>query len=292
MNAPGAMDWRTLVDAETLAAHLGAPDLRLVDARFSLGGADADAGAAAWRAGHLPGAGYADLDRDISDHRKPRTHGRHPLPDAQDFCAVLVRLGITPESQVVVYDHGDGAMAAARFWWLLRLLGHARVAVLDGGFARWQVLGLPVETSLPTIAPGVYDGSFDHTQIADADEVARSVDSGAALLLDARAAERFRGEVEPLDARAGHIPGARNRPYLHNLADGRFAPRHVLREQFDALLGDTPPSRVLLSCGSGVTACHNLLAMEHAGLRGARVYAGSWSGWISDPSRPVAVGDG
>jgi thiosulfate/3-mercaptopyruvate sulfurtransferase len=285
------MDWRTLVDAEALAAHLGAPGLRLVDARFTLGGADADAGPAAWRAGHLPGAGHADLDRDLSDHRKSPAHGRHPLPEAQDFCAVLVRLGITPDAQVVVYDHGDGAMAAARFWWLLRLLGHERVAVLDGGFARWKSLGLPVETSVPQVAPGHYAGSFDATQIANAGEVARTVANGTALLLDARAPERFRGEVEPLDARAGHVPGARNRPYVQNLADGRFAPRHVLREQFDALLGDTPPSRVLLSCGSGVTACHNLLAMEHAGLRGARVYASSWSGWISDPSRPVALGD-
>jgi thiosulfate/3-mercaptopyruvate sulfurtransferase len=286
------MDWETLVDAETLAAHLGEDALRLVDARFTLGGADANAGEAAWRAGHLPGAGYVDLDRDLSDHRKPASHGRHPMPDARDFRAVLARLGITPDVQVVVYDHGDGAMAAARFWWLLRLLGHRRVALLDGGFARWQALGLPVAADVPAVAPGAYAGAFDASQIVDADEVAHTVPSGAALLLDARAAERFRGDVEPLDVRAGHIPGARNRPDSQNLADGRFAPRHVLREQFDALLGDTPPSRVVLSCGSGVTACHNLLAMEHAGLRGARVYAGSFSGWISDPTRPVELGAG
>jgi thiosulfate/3-mercaptopyruvate sulfurtransferase len=240
----------------------------------------------------LPGAGYADLDRDLSDHRKPASQGRHPIPDARDFRAVLARLGITPDAQVVVYDHGDGAMAAARFWWLLRLLGHRRVAVLDGGFARWQALGLPVAADVPAVAPGAYAGEFDASQIVDAEEVAHTVPSGAALLLDARAAERFRGDVEPLDVRAGHIPGARNRPYSQNLVDGRFAPRHVLREQFDALLGDTPPSRVVLSCGSGVTACHNLLAMEHAGLRGARVYAGSFSGWISDPTRPVELGAG
>ena len=285
------MDWRTLVDAETLARHLGVPGLRLVDARFSLGGVAPGAGEAAWRTSHLPGAGYADLDRDLSDHGKPRAHGRHPLPDAASFCATLARLGITPDAQVVVYDHGDGAMAAARAWWLLRLLGHRRVAVLDGGFARWTALGLPLETTAPVIAPGRYDATFDAAQVVDADEVARTVPAGTARLLDARSAERFRGDVEPLDTRAGHIPGARNRPYGDNLVEGRFAPPQSLRAQFGALLDGVAPSRAVLSCGSGVTACHNLLAMEHAGLHGARVYAGSWSGWISDPARPVALGD-
>jgi thiosulfate/3-mercaptopyruvate sulfurtransferase len=285
------MDWQTLVEAEALAPHLGDPALRLVDARFTLGAADAAAGERAWRAGHLPGAGYADLDRDLSDHHKPAARGRHPLPDVADFLSVLVRLGITPEAQVVVYDHGDGAMAAARFWWLLRLLGHRRVAVLDGGFAAWTARGLPVETSAPAIAPGRYAGDFDRAQVASAEDVAAGLAAGTAVLLDARAPERFRGDVEPLDARAGHVPGARNRPWAANLADGRFLPRHALREQYEALLGDLPPTRAIVSCGSGVTACHDLLAMEHAGLHGARVFADSWSGWIADPSRPVATGD-
>jgi thiosulfate/3-mercaptopyruvate sulfurtransferase len=285
-----AMDWRTLVDAATLARHLGDPALRLVDARFSLGAADAGAGERAWRASHLPGAGYADLDRDLSDHRKPAARGRHPLPEAADFLAVLVRLGITPDVQVVVYDHGDGAMAAARFWWLLRLLGHQRVAVLDGGFAAWSTQGLPLETTSPVIAPGRYEGGFDMAQVASAADVADGLAAGTAVLLDARAPERFRGDVEPLDTRAGHVPGARNRPWADNLADGRFLPRHALREQYEALLGALPPTRAIVSCGSGVTACHDLLAMEHAGLHGARVYADSWSGWISDPSRPIATG--
>lgn len=291
VSAAGPMDWRTLVDAEVLAAHLGDPSLRIVDTRFVLGGADPKAGEAAWRLSHLPGAGYADLDRDLSDHRKPPARGRHPMPEAADFIATLARLGITPDAQVVVYDHGDAAMAAARMWWLLRLLGHRRVAVLDGGFARWTQLGLPLESGLPAITVGRYSGTFDSAQVASADDVGDGLAAGTAVLLDARAAERFRGDVEPLDARAGHVPGARNRPFTANLAGGRFLPRHALREQFEALLGGLPPSRAILSCGSGVTACQNLLAMEHAGLNGARVYADSWSGWISDPSRPVATGD-
>lgn len=294
------MDWRTLVVAEALAPRLGDPGLRLVDARFVLGGADPQAGERAWREARLPGAGFADLDRDLSDRRKPASEGRHPLPDADAFRATLARLGITPDAQVVVYDHGDGAMAAARFWWLLRLLGHARVAVLDGGFARWAALGLPLERGEPAAAPvapsGIaaaadgYPASFDATQVADAREVQRVLAAGGRLL-DARSRERFRGDVEPLDLRAGHIPGARNRPFGENLRAGRFRPAAELREDFLALLDGAAPRDVLLNCGSGVTACQNLLAMEHAGLHGARVYAGSWSGWISDPLRPVALGD-
>lgn len=284
------MNWTTLVSAEDLAAHLDDPALRIVDARFVLAGADASAGEAAWRSEHLPRAGYAHLDRDLSDHRKPASHGRHPLPEADAFCATLERLGISPDCQVVVYDAGDGAMAAARFWWLLRLLGHRRVAVLDGGFARWKSLQLPLEATTPAIAPGAYRASFDASMIADADEVARRLHEAPGWLLDARAPERFRGEVEPLDRVAGHIPGARNRPYSENMRDGCLRPAAELRAQFDSLLQGREPAEVVLNCGSGVTACHNLLAMEHAGLHGARLYAGSWSGWISDPSRPVATG--
>lgn len=280
-------DWMTLVAAEDLAAGLDASDLRLVDARFVLGGADPDAGEKAWLQAHLPGAGYAHLDRDLSDHRKPASEGRHPLPEAADFCATLERLGIDPETQVVVYDADDGAMAAARFWWLMKLLGHARVAVLDGGFARWLALGLPVEETLPALRRGSYRKQFDSTMIADAQEISQRAGEPRGWLLDARAPARFRGEVEPLDRVAGHIPGAVNRPYADNLLDGLFRPAGALREQFEARLARTDPRRAVLNCGSGVTACHNLLAMEHAGLHGARVYAGSWSGWISDPLRPV-----
>jgi thiosulfate/3-mercaptopyruvate sulfurtransferase len=285
------MNWTTLISAEELARRLGAPSLRIVDARFVLAGGDAEAGERAWRSGHVPGAGYAHLDRDLSDHHKPASEGRHPLPDADVFCATLERLGISPDSQVVVYDAADGAMAAARFWWLLKLLGHERVAVLDGGFARWLALGLPIETETPAPARGHYDAKFAEEKIGTADEVLRRIGEPGGWLLDARAAERFRGDVEPLDRVAGHIPGASNRPYSENFADGRFRPAEDLRREFSALLDGRLPADVLLNCGSGVTACHNLLAMEHAGLHGARVYAGSWSGWISDPERPVATGD-
>jgi thiosulfate/3-mercaptopyruvate sulfurtransferase len=183
-------------------------------------------------------------------------------------------------------------MAAARFWWLLRLLGHRRVAVLDGGWARWTQLGLPVVASVaPVPLPQqAFEPRFDAAQIATDAEVEARLEEAPGWIIDARAPERFRGEVEPLDRVAGHIPGASNRPFGANLREGRFLPAAELRAAFAALLGARAPGEVLLNCGSGVTACQNLLAMEHAGLHGARVYAGSWSGWISDPSRPVATG--
>lgn len=285
------MNWTTLVSAEDLSAALGDPGLVLVDCRHVLAGADPGGGERAWQASHLPGAGHVHLDRDLSDHRKPASLGRHPMPEAADFIAVLERLGVTRESQVVAYDAGDGAMAAARFWWLLRLLGHRRVAVLDGGFAAWTALELPVESSAPVLGQGSYSGEFDLGQVASTDEVLTRLRDTPGWLLDARAPERFRGEVEPLDPVAGHIPGARNRPYAENLERGRFRAPEVLRAAFESLLGGRAPHQVVLSCGSGVTACHNLLAMEHAGLHGARIYAPSWSGWVSGNVRPVATGD-
>ena len=285
------MSWTTVVSAEELASQLGDPSLRLVDARFVLAGGDAEAGERAWRESHLPGAGYVHLDRDLSDHHKPASKGRHPLPEAAAFCATLERLGINPQSQVVVYDAADGAMAAARFWWMLRLLGHRWVTVLDGGFARWMELQLPVTRDVPPVVPGRYQAKFDAHQIATAEDVAQRLGESPGWLIDARTAERFRGEVEPLDRVAGHIPGAVNRPYSQNISDGRFHSPNVLHREFSALLAGRSPAEVLLNCGSGVTACHNLLAMEHAGLHGARIYAGSWSGWISDPSRPIATKD-
>jgi thiosulfate/3-mercaptopyruvate sulfurtransferase len=288
------MDWTTLVSCEQLAAELGKPGLVVVDARFVFAGADADAGERSWRRQRLPRAGYVHLDRDLSDLRKPASQGRHPLPDARDFCRTLTRLGIAPETQVVVYDGSDGAMAASRFWWLLKLLGHDRVAVLDGGFARWQALGFPIEEGEPRAAD-VSDEypcrQFDPSQVIGDEQVQARLHESPGWLLDARAPERFRGEVEPIDRVAGHIPGAFNRPLSANLRDGRFRPAEELRKEFSALIGSRPPSEIFLSCGSGVTACHNLLAMEHAGLHGAKIYAGSWSGWISDPARPVAIGD-
>jgi thiosulfate/3-mercaptopyruvate sulfurtransferase len=280
-------NWTTLVSAEELAAQLGRDGLVVIDARAGL--ADPDAGAAAYAQSHIPGARYAHLDHDLSDHRK-RNAGRHPWPEAADFTAALERWGVSPEDQVVAYDHGDGALAAARLWALLRLLGHRRVAVLDGGWQRWNELGLPTDDALPTPPTTRYPGSFDQNRLLDADAVRAHLDAGG-LLIDARAAERFRGEVEPLDRVAGHVPGARNRPYAQNLQQGRFKPVAELAEGFAAVMGDYPPQQTVVMCGSGVTACHHLLAMEHAGLPGAGLFTGSWSGWVDDPSRPVATGE-
>jgi thiosulfate/3-mercaptopyruvate sulfurtransferase len=279
-------DWTTLVSAVDLHAALGRDDLVVLDARVSL--ADRNAGEAMYLEGHVPGARHADLDRDLSDHRKPHA-GRHPWPDAPDFCATLRRWGVHANDQVVVYDAGDGALAAARAWFLLRALGHRKVAVLDGGWARWLALGFPVDTAVPAPQPGDYDASFDESRLLDADAVKAYLQAGG-VLLDARAAERFRGDVEPLDKVAGHVPGARNRPYAANLREGRFKPAHELALEFGEAIGGGATQDVVVMCGSGVTACHHLLAMEYAGLPGGRLFTGSWSGWIDDPQRPVAAG--
>jgi thiosulfate/3-mercaptopyruvate sulfurtransferase len=276
-----AMNWNTIVSAEALLLELGNPDLIIVDARFVLG--DAQAGEQAWQTAHLPKASYVHLDRDLSDKQKPAHFGRHPLPNADDFCQTLMRCGISRQSQVVVYDANDGAMAAARFWYLLKLLGHDNVAVLDGGFARWLELGLPVNNEAPVLLPSLYHADFDQTQIVIADAIKNNLTAHDFVLLDARAAERYRGEVEPIDKIAGHIPGALNRPYSLNLENGRFRAAEVLKQEFLALLGRHRASETILYCGSGVTACHNLLAMEVAGLHGAKIFPPSWSGWISDP---------
>ncbi|AUZ55438.1 sulfurtransferase [Stenotrophomonas acidaminiphila] len=294
-----APPWTTLVDVASLAAALAAQAprlldaratastaLRLVDARFSL--ADPQSGAAQYAAGHLPGAVYADLNRDLSDLSR-QGHGRHPLPESDAFAATVGRWGIGPDTQVVVYDAGDGSMAAARLWWLLRLIGHRRVAVLDGGLAAWQAAAQPLSTEpaeVPALPP--YPGRFDLSQVAAADEIAARLSQAPGWLIDARAGERYRGEVEPLDRVAGHVPGARNRPFALNLRDGRFRPAAELRAELEPLLGTYAPGEAVMMCGSGVTACHLLLAFEVAGLGGARVFADSWSGWSSDPSRPVA----
>jgi thiosulfate/3-mercaptopyruvate sulfurtransferase len=294
MNASdsSSMRWNALVSAEELADVMGrserlAHGLALIDARFGIG--DPSQGERDYAAGHLPGAVYAHLDRDLSDHTR-HGHGRHPLPDAKDFSARLGGWGITPAHQVVVYDARDGAMAAARAWFMLKLLGHKRVAVLDGGYARWSQLGLPISTDAPQPAHVAYAAHYDASLLADADKLSHPDDADAPLLIDARAAERFRGDIEPLDSVAGHVPSAVNRPYAQNLkADGSFRSADELAAEYRTLLGRRTPDRVVLMCGSGVTACHDLLAMEYAGLHGARLYADSWSGWISDPLRKVAT---
>ncbi|BBD80456.1 sulfurtransferase [Aerosticca soli] len=276
--------YATLIDAVALAA-LPPARVLIVDCRCDL--ADADKGRRDYRSGHLPGAVHAELHGDLSDpSRAGQGLGRHPLPREEAFAATLGRWGWQPDLQVVCYDDAGGAMAAARLWWLLLWAG-VPAAVLDGGLAAWRAAGLPLETSVPERTPTRATLHFDANRVVlDADELRR-----APVILDARAAPRFRGEVEPLDRVAGHVPGARNHPYTENLQpDGRFKPAQALREAFLPLLGGHPPQSVVHMCGSGVTACHNVLAMEHAGLCGSRLYAPSWSGWVSDPSRPVARG--
>ncbi|EIL94201.1 MULTISPECIES: sulfurtransferase [Rhodanobacter] len=278
----------TLIDVDALAA-LSSDEVLVVDCRVDL--ADRTQGERTYLAGHIPGAVFADLERDLSDmSRVPEGLGRHPLPSTSAFNAVLGRWGWKPGLQVVCYDAGPGALAAARLWWLLRLAGVHNVAVLDGGIAAWQAAGLPLETDVHPRATTEVALPRDASQVI-VDHVALHA-APAPLLIDARAGARYRGEVEPLDRAAGHVPGARNRPYVDNLqADGRFKSPAQLRQEFAAVLGDATPDQVVHMCGSGVTACYNLLAMEHAGLHGSRLYAPSWSGWVSDPSRPVAKGE-
>ena len=277
----------TLISVAELAAW-PASDVLVVDCRHDL--ADAGKGERDYRAEHIPGAVFASLDHDLSDlTRTSLGLGRHPLPSEQSFSAALGRWGWRPGLQVVCYDAGNGALAAARLWWLLRLCGVQEVAVLDGGYAAWKAAGQPVTPQVTQPAPTRVSLHYDASQVLlDHAAVARLRQD---LLLDARAAPRYLGDVEPLDRAAGHVPGAANRPFSDNLqADGRFKSAEVLRQEFLALIGQHKPEQVVHMCGSGVTACHNMLAMEHAGLAGSRLYAPSWSGWVSDPSRPVAVG--
>lgn len=278
--------WTTLVQADVLSMALGRSDLVIVDCRFSL--LDPNQGEQAWLRGRIPGAVYAHLERDLSDISQ-FGHGRHPWPSEKLFLERLRRWGVTPTSQVIVYDDNDGAIAA-RLWFMLRVMGHEKVAVLDGGWIAWTSLGLPVSTAPSPPGASFISGSFDASRLLDANGVAArlAVDD---LLLDARAAARFRGDEEPLDRVAGHVPGAVNRPYALNLENGRFKSPVRLAAEYRELLQGRDPSEVVMMCGSGVTACHNLLAMERAGLKGAKLFTGSWSGWIADPTRPVATGD-
>ncbi|KLD70250.1 sulfurtransferase [Xanthomonas pisi] len=283
-------NWTTLVDSATLASALTHPQLRLLDARAAPPTApDPQAARKAYAQGHLPGAHYVDLDHDLADLSRA-DQGRHPLPQSVDFARRLGAWGIDPHSQVVVYDAGDGSMAAARAWWMLRLMGHRRVAVLDGGLAAWRAAGLALTTEPPAVHDGAaYPGNFDADAVVEADQILARLEQAPGWLLDARAGERFRGEVEPIDPVAGHVPGAVSRPLGLSIRDGRFKPADELRAELSALLGAYPPEQAVVMCGSGVTACHLLLALEVAGLSGARVYAGSWSGWLQDPARPVAT---
>jgi thiosulfate/3-mercaptopyruvate sulfurtransferase len=274
------LTYRTLITAQALQA-LQEPVV-LLDCSHDL--ADAAAGERAFAAGHLPGAVHANLERDLSGAKTGR-NGRHPLPERHAFATRAGDWGIAPGVQVVAYD-GQGSPYAARAWWLLRWLGHDAVAVLDGGIAAWQAAGgvFGTDTAVPAARPP-YPAGTPAMPIIDSDALLASL--GRLRIVDARAGERFRGEVEPLDPVPGHIPGATHRFFRDNLqGDGRFKTGAQLRAEFDAWA--TPVAEVVHQCGSGVTACHNLLAMAHAGLHGSLLYPGSWSEWCSDPARPVA----
>jgi len=277
----------TLVDTGTLAAHLDDPEWAVFDCRSVLG--DAQAGPRAYTQGHIPGACYIHLERDLSGLVTPET-GRHPLPDPTRLAGILGRAGVDAHVQIVAYDDAGGAYAA-RLWWLARWLGHPRAAVLDGGWQRWLKEGRAQSTEAPHPAARKFPlkGADREAWLSTAEvlEMVRGRKHGR--LLDARAPVRYRGEQEPIDPVAGHVPGAVNLPYAESVAeDGRFKNPEALRQAFEAALGGLRPDQAVCMCGSGVTACHHLLAMEVAGLKGARLYAGSWSEWIRDPTRPVA----
>ncbi|PKD42063.1 sulfurtransferase [Methylomonas sp. Kb3] len=281
------MSYTTLVSADILAANLDNPDWRIFDCRFSL--ADVTAGHKSYRQGHIPGARYADLNQDLSSPVQSYT-GRHPLPDFNVLGKKLGDWGVNNRSQIVVYDDAGGAFAG-RMWWLLRTMGHTQVAVLNGGFTRWQKRDFPVTTVLPNITASQFRVYLDNKQWLDADQVANGLATRKFTLIDARTPERFHGRQEPIDPVAGHVPKARNRPLHTNLdKSGLFLPADQLHQQFSALVAPYPAEQVVHMCGSGVTACHNLLAMEIAGLKDSKLYAGSWSEWITNRNRAVARG--
>jgi thiosulfate/3-mercaptopyruvate sulfurtransferase len=280
--------YTTIVSTDVLAAHLHDPAYVVVDCRFKLD--DVGWGALQWKAGHIPGARYAHLDTDLSGPKTGR-NGRHPLPDPAVLSATLGRFGITSGRQVVGYDQ-DSGMFASRLWWLLRWLGHESVAVLDGGFAKWVAEGRPISSADERREPVEFQGTPHSEMTVAASDVASRAGASGWRVLDARAPERYRGEVEPMDPVAGHIPGAKSYFFQQNLDEGgTLRTPEDLRARFRSVIGDVEPDHVICYCGSGVQASHDLLALEHAGMRGAKLYPGSWSEWVSDSSRPVATGD-
>ena len=289
-SGPGSLSetaLQPLVDAKTLAERLAEPDWIIVDCRFRL--TEPDAGYSAYRRGHIPGARYAHLDDDLAADPGPGD-GRHPLPDPERFAITPGAWGISNLSSVVVYDDASGAIAA-RLWWLLRWLGHERVAVLDGGLDAWQADGLPLETITPTWQAARYlPATVREDWVVTSDDLQQLLESGA-LLLDARSAERFRGIEEPIDPIAGHVPGATNLPFTTTLTPaGTLLEPGRLRDDLTSVLAGRDITDVVAMCGSGVTACHVLLALSAAGLGDGRLYAGSWSEWIRSGNRPIATG--
>ncbi|HWX28987.1 MAG TPA: sulfurtransferase [Steroidobacteraceae bacterium] len=281
------MEFHTLISVDSLQELLGKPELAVLDCRFDL--MNPEAGRQAYLAAHIPGARYADLNRDLSAPIGLHT-GRHPLPHPAEFASRLGELGIGNGTQVVAYDDAN-ASYAARLWWMLRWLGHGAVAVLDGGLRAWTAQGGALQPGEVEVQGKHFTPRIDAGAVVSAAELEQVLLNPAAVLVDARAPERYAGTVEPLDPVAGHIPGAVNHPFSANLgADNRFLPAAELERRWQELLAGREPGNLVAMCGSGVTACHNLLSLEVAGLSGAKLYAGSWSEWIRDPRRPVARG--
>lgn len=279
-----------LITTRALLRRLDGADVRVLDCRFDLG--DPCAGRRAYEAGHIPGAIFADLDADLSAPIGPDT-GRHPLPEVADFAATLGHLGIDDTTDVIVYDDGPGSLAA-RAWWMLRWLGHTRVRLLDGGLCAWETQGLPIATGIERSESRLFAPHVRDNRVVSTTELVASMRSGATVrLIDARDAARFRGEVEPIDKVAGHIPGARNLPIQQSLDDAGFwRPEEELEALWSSVLGDDKDTAWIAMCGSGVTACHLAISALQAGFPEPRLYAGSWSEWIRDPTRPVARGGG
>jgi thiosulfate/3-mercaptopyruvate sulfurtransferase len=273
-----------LISTHELAALLGEPNLVIVDTRHDL--MNPSIGRDAYAAGHIPGAIYLSIDEDLSG-KKTGSNGRHPLPDPEAFAQTLGARGINNQSTVVVYDQGVTTFVG-RLWWMLGWLGHDNVRVLDGGIAQWVKEGRATETTDQVRDASTFKAAVrPHMRVTVA-ETQASISDPSKRILDARAAERYRGEVEPVDPVAGHIPGAFNRAFANNLRDGVFKPADELRAEFEAILAGRPPEQLIHQCGSGVSACANMIAMAHAGLTGSVLYAGSWSEWCADPARPVA----
>ena len=280
-----------LMDADSLRQKIDDPRLIIVDCRHQL--SDVEYGRRAYAQGHIPGAWFLHIDEDLAGAKHGsdgQFRGRHPLPDRDVLTRRLAALGVRHDSTLVAYDDGDG-MYASRLWWLMRWIGHERVAVLDGGLNDWCRRGHPLSVEVPIcLRPTEFEARPALVETIDAQALMATLGSGHYLILDARGADRYRGDVEPMDSKAGHIPGAHNRPFRANLAEGdRFKPGAELREDFAAIIADVPPERVVNQCGSGVSACHNILAMAVAGIDGTLLYPGSWSEWSSDPQRPVAT---
>lgn len=284
------MKYTTLIDAHDAIAHLQDPDWAFIDCRFVLGAPEK--GREAYHALHLPGAVFADLEEDLSGAVDRGRTGRHPLPSEADFEATMSRLGVDGQTQVVAYDEGSGALAAARLWWLLKWAGHDDVAVLNGGLTQWSAQGYPCAPGSEQRLPRHFIGRYRPAMAVSAQDVLSSLTSEGDVFVDSRTRDRYRGENETIDPIAGHIPGAISLPYVENLTpDGLFLEPRQLHVRFEALSQRTSPQSTVFYCGSGVTAAHNILAYAHAGLGIPKLYVGSWSEWITDRTRPVATGE-